>query len=592
METADKININRLLKWLPYLVFFAGSFIYFGFFSNYVFFYQEKASLFIFSHDFLIENLHQPGGILIYLAKFLSTFFYYPLAGALIIASIITLIIFSISKIIRFLTGKDAKIFPFIIGLILFWLQTEYRFLLYNNLGILLQLALFWLAIKYLKQVNGWISVGITPLWYFATGGFAWVFSLMLTLSFIFDNEKKGWIKIIALCCLNFLIIYISKEILFFQPLKILLLFPFTEINTGLQQVLFLSVTSILSILPLISKIKLSVPSRINVSEFTGNIIIPIFMILILFIIGLQRFDKKVEQYFHVENLFYQHKYNEVIAFNTANPSTNTLTIFLNNIALCEKDKLNDLLFHFPQSPDGKTLFLKWEMSGEILRRGGCFYYTIGMVNEAHRWAFENMVMKGHSPEGLKMLIRTELITGNYKVASKYNDILKNTIFYKKDANAFEKLLYNDAAVNADPELGEKRKNRLKSDFFSITDDPYINIERILATDSLNRNAFEYKLAFMLLKKDYQAIAKELPKFQTLGFTKLPVHIEEATVALSLLNKGNLPEHGNIQITRDTELRWNQFLTIFQQYGANPKAAEPALRKQFGSTFWYYAFYR
>ena len=572
-------------------MFYAGSFIYFGFFGNYEFFYQEKSSLFIFSFDFLRENLHQPGGLLIWLAKFLSTFFYFPVAGAVIVSTVMTLIILSISKIIGLLTGKDVKIFPFTIGLTLFWLQTEYRFLLHNNLGILIQLALFWLTIKYLNKVNGWIPVATAPLWYFVTGGFAWVFSLMLTFCFIFDKEKKGWIKIIVLWCLNFLIIFISKEILFFQPIKILLFFPFTDI-AGLQQIFFLSVTGILSFLPLISIIKLRGPSKISISAFTRSIVISIFIILILFIIGLQRFDKKVEQYFHVENLFYQHKYNEVIAFNAANPSTNSLTIFLNNIALCETDKLNDLLFHFPQSSDGQALFLKWEMSREILRRGGYFYYTIGMVNEAHRWAFENMVMKGHSPEGLKMLIRTELITGNYQVASKYIDILKNTIFYKKEANAFEKLLFNDSAVNADPELGEKRKNRLKSDFFSITDDPYINIERILATDSLNRNAFEYKLAFLLLKKDYQGIAKELPKFQSLGFTKLPANVEEATVALSLLNKGNLADLGNIQVTRDTELRWIQFLTIFQQYGANPKAAEPALRKQFGNTFWYYAFYR
>src|SRR5450759_615275 len=592
METADKINRNRLLKWLPYLVFFAGSYIYFGFFADYILFYQEKSSLFIFSHDFLIENIHQPGGLLIWLAKFLSTFFYYPVAGAVIVSAVIILIILSISKIIGLLTGKDAKIFPFIIGLTLFWLQTEYRFFLYNNLEILLQLALFWLAIKYLKQVNGWIPVVINPLWYFATGGFAWVFSLMLTFCFIFDKEKKGWIKIIALWCLNFLIIYISKEILFFQPLKILLLFPFTEVNTGLQQVYFLSVTGILSILPLISKIKLRVPSRISVSEFTGSIIITIFMILILFIIGLQRFDKKVEQYFHVENLFHQHKYNEVIAFNSANPSTNSLTIFLNNIALFEKDKLNDLLFHFPQSPDGQTLFLKWEMSGEILRRGGYFYYTIGMINEAHRWAFENMVMRGLTPEGLKMLIKTELINRNYEVASKYIAILKHTIFYRKEANAFEKLLFNDAAVNTDSELGPKKQNKLNTDFFSITDDPYINIERVLATDSLNKKAFEYKVAFLLLKKDYQGIAKILPKFENLGFTKFPVHVEEAAMILSLFTNGKLPSLGNLVINRNTELRWNQYLSVFQQYKTDLKASEPALKRQFGNTFWYWSFYK
>jgi len=588
-----KTNNNLLLSHLPYLVFFIASFIYFGFFVDYILFYQEKSSLFIFSFDFLFENIQQPGGFLIWLGKLFSTFFYYPLAGALVVATILTLIVTNVTNIIRLLSGKNSIIVPFImIGAALFFLQTDYRFLMYNNLGLLLQLILFYVTIRYLTSLKGWIPVIIIPLWYFATGGFAWVYSLMLTFHFVFDKENKEWTKIVALWCLNLLIFYLSKEFFFFQPPKTLLTFPFAELNTGSQTKLFLSVAGILSLLPVIARIRFSLPGKMRVSELTGGLITTTMVGIILIIIGVQRFDKKTSQYFHVEKLFYQNRFEEIIAYNTNNPPTNSLTIFLNNIALCERDKLNDLLFSFPQSPDGKTLFLKWEMVGEILKRGGYFYYTIDMVNEANRWAFENMVMKGHSPEGLKMLIRTELINGNFKVASKYIAILKKTAFYKKEANAFEKLLFNDVAINADPELGEKRQNRIESDFFSITDDPYINIERILVTDSLNIKAFEYKLAFMLLKKDYQGIANEIPKFTSLGFTKLPVHIEEAAVALSVFNNGKLPDLGKIQINNNTKLRWEQFLTLFQQYGTDPKAAEPALRRQFGNTFWYYAFYR
>jgi len=43
--------------------------------------------------------------------------------------------------------------------------------------------------------------------------------------------------------------------------------------------------------------------------------------------------------------------------------------------------------------------------------------------------------------------------------------------------------------------------------FSSITDNPYINIEMILASDTLNRKAFDYKVAYMLLKKNYKGIA-------------------------------------------------------------------------------------
>jgi hypothetical protein len=586
-----KTNKILFLSWLPYLVFFTFTFIYFCFFADYVLFYQEKSSLFIFSFDFLKENLHQPGGFLIWLGKLLTTFFYYPFTGGLVVALILTLVVLAVSAIIRIISGNNSILFPLLTGVALFYFQTDYRFLLYNNAGVLFQLCLFLLAIKYINIWRGWIPVLLIPLVYFATCGFAWMYLLMLTLYFAFGKETI-LLKIASLWCVSFLIFYLSKEFLFFQTEKALLTFPFTELNSGSQQKIFIPVVLVLSSLPVISRLRIKLPARIRISEFVRILGVSILFALILVSIGILRLDKKTDQYFHVEKLFYQSKFNELISYNFAHHPTNSLTIFLNNIALCETNKLNDLLFIFPQSKDGNTLFLKWEMVGEILRRGGYFYYTVGMINEAHRWAFENMVMKGHSPEGLKMLIRTELINGNYNVASRYISILKKTLFYRKEAMYFEKLLFDDTAINADRELGEKRRTRLKSDFFSITDDPYINIGRILATDSLNKKAFEYRFAFLLLNKDYKAIESELPSFSRYGFTRFPVHVEEAIVALEVLKNGTPPNLGNIQLSINAQNRWTQYLTVFQKYGNDLKAAEPALRKQFGNTFWYYVFYR
>ncbi|NEW80883.1 MAG: hypothetical protein GZ094_00735 [Mariniphaga sp.] len=583
------IKKNLVFSMLPYMVFFIGSFIYFGFFVSYIFFYQEKSTLFISSSDFLIENLHQPGGLLIYLGKFLSTFFYYPLAGAAIVSTCLTLIVLTVSKIIGFVAGKRAMIVPFIIGILLFYLQADYRFLLFNTLGVLLQLALFYLSIRFMASWRIWIPVLITPFLYFVTGSFAWLFCVMLTFHLVINNEKKDRIKIITLWALTLITIYISKEFLFFQTEEVLLKFPFSDINTGEQQLLFLA--GILSLLPLIASIKFSMPGKFRISDHAKGLITIFVVVMALSSIGFQRFDIKLKQYFHVEKLFYQNKFEEVIAYNIANPSSNSLTIFLNNIALCETDQLNDLLFHFRQSTDGNTLFLKWEMEGEVLKRGGYFYYTIGMVNEAHRWAFENMVMKGHSPEGLKMLIRTELINGNYKMASKYIALLKNTFFYATEAKAFENLLFNDKAIEENMEFGEKRRGRIETDFFAITDNANVNIERILANDSLNRKAFEYKMAFLLLKKDYQHITDFLPQFERLGFNKIPVHIGEAAIAFATLNSKPLPVLRRLSIDPQTEPRWTQFLQTFQAKGNNLKAAEPALRTNFSNTFWYYSFY-
>jgi hypothetical protein len=169
---------------------------------------------------------------------------------------------------------------------------------------------------------------------------------------------------------------------------------------------------------------------------------------------------------------------------------------------------------------------------------------------------------------------------------------LKKTLFYKTEAESFEKLLFNDDAINRDRELGEKRQNKVEKDFFSITDNPYINIELILASDTLNRKAFDYKVAYMLLKKNNKGIAHELVEFEKLGYKRLPVHIEEAALALAISNKGILPDMGNLHISQNTVSRWNQYLAVLQQYDNNLKSAEPVLKRRFGDTFWYYVFYR
>jgi len=591
MDQNKNANISYLFL-LPYTAFLLIAYIYFGFISNYILYFQEKSSLFVFSYEFLQEHLNKPGGLLIWLGKFLSAFYYYPPAGALILSSVLTLVVFSITKISYILTGKYSLIVSFLIGAILFYLHTNYRFLLFNSLGLLIQLGLFWIAIRYLTFFKGWIPVIIVPFLYYVTGGFTIIY-LLLTISFLFYYKNKTmWLQVFSMWALSVLLYLLSSEFLFFQSDKTLLTYPLAQYNSGSQQIIFLTVSGLISILPELFFIRFKEPRRLRISYVMRSISGTTILIIILVIIAALRIDIKTRKYFYVEKLFCENKFDEVIAYNTANPPTNLLTVYLNNIALCETGKLDDQLFHFPQNKDGKTLFLEWKLESEILNIGGYFYYTAGMINEAHRWAFENMVMKGFTSEGLKMLIKTELINANYDMVEKYIGVLKKTLFYRTEAESFEKLLKSGLIEGSDSELVKKRQTKTEHDFFTITDNPSINLGLILASDSMNRKAFEYNLAFLLLKKNYNGILHEMAGFQRLGYTKLPVHIEEAVIALAVSNKGKIPDTGNLRISKKTELRWNQYLSVLQQYGNNIKSAEPELRKRFGDTFWYYVFYK
>jgi hypothetical protein len=590
MQHSDNKN-NIFLIFLPWLLFFLVTAGYFFWFAGYIFFYQEKLSLFLVSGEFLRENLSQPGGFLQYLATFLTAFYHFEILGSGILSLVLLLVVWFSALIGKEITGKTVYFLPFLVGAGLAFLHSNYQFQLVNSLGILLQLVWFFAAIRFFRGKWTWVPVLLVPVWYFLTGGFAWLFLLMFSLFLVTGLGKNCWLQLGVLLLVAYLSFFISGEFLFYETKKALLQYPFSDLRSGMQTREFALLAGLVGLFPLLFKINIHPPKtiesgKVNVAQFS-----PFLIILVLAGALSQRTDRKNSHYFHVEKLFYARKFDEIIAFNHAFPTTNKLTLFLNNIALAETGQLTERLFEFPQSADSETLFLKWETVGEVLRRGGHFYYTVGLVNEAQRWAYEYMVMSGYTPEGLKMLIKTELINGNYKVAAKYIEILSQSLFYRKDAREFRKLLFSDEAVLAHSELGLKMKLKPKQDFFVLSDAPAANLEFLLKADSTNFFAIEYQFARLLLEKDVEAVTAHLPLLEKAGYDYIPRHIDEAATGFRLLNMGDFPQLDYLRTTAETEQRFRQYYQIFQQNSNSREQAQRALYPQFSDTFWYYLFF-
>lgn len=429
------------------------------------------------------------------------------------------------------------------------------------------------------------------PVWFFFTGSFAWLLFIMISIYLLKNALKNDIYIVIALWLISFLYLYFSKEYFFFQPFTKLLIFPFSIQNIGYQTLAFFILLILIIATLVLNKVFPANLKRPEIKTFFHNYFISISIIVFALIICITKYDKNLKYYFHTEKLFYNNKMDELIAYNLSHPSNNRLTSYLVNIALCEKGKLSDMLFNFPQNVENSTLFLQWERIGEILKRGGYFYYTIGIINEAHRWNFEYMVMHGYTPQGIKMLIKTELINGNYHMAAKYISLLKSTLFYKKEALEFEKLLFDDEAVKAHPELGEKKNNKIKDDFIINIQNPLLNLEALLNYDRPNKNAFEYKLAFLLLKKDFLAVINDIPNFTLFDYTGLPVHVQEALCVYQALPEAVQSPFGRLTINKNIRTNFQQFYWTFEQFNNDPNAAKKILQEKYGNTFWYYVLY-
>ncbi|MDB4582962.1 DUF6057 family protein [Draconibacterium sp.] len=587
MNSINK-RTNRLFQLLPFALFFFMGTFYLYYFTSYIFFYQEKSGLFLVSFEYLFEHLNQPGGFLVYLGELQTTLYYYPLIGALIVVAEIVGVIFLIEKIAKVLVGGVFYFLPFFIGAVLFLLQTNYQYLAFNNLGIIIQLVLFYRVITYSQNKYRWIAVGLFPVIYFLFGSFSVIF---LWLFSIFLIQKKDWLKLAGTWILACLFFFIGREYLFFQTTNTLWQYPFDIQDIGVQIKLFATVVGIVAILPLLTKIEMKRISAVLIKKVKLVELNPFLIIIVLAFLVIPRIDKKNSHYFYVEKLFYEQKYDELVEFNKQFPSSNMLTAFLNNVALVEIGRLTESFFSFPQSPDGGTLFLKWEIISEVLKRGGYFYYSVGMINEAQRWAYEYMVMQGNSPEALKMMIKTDLIKGKNKIAEKYISILEKSIFYREDAREFRALLYNDNAILNHSELSAKRLLDAKQDFFVQSDNPAINLNFIIKADSTNLAAIEYKLAWLMLQKDMRGVVDLLPVMEKAGYLRIPKNVEEVVVSYKLLKVGEMPEMKRLQINPRTEQRFQRFYRTFQQHRGNKHQAQQALAREFSDTYWYYVFF-
>lgn len=579
---------NRFLYTIPLLMFLCGGTFFLFHYLDYIFFYQEKSILFEMSLNYLFEHLNQPGGFLQYLGKLQATFYYYPLLGALIISVQICGIVLIFQQIGRKMTGRTQYIFPYLLGALLFYLQTNYQYLALNNLGVLLQLVLFYVFIGTCGAKCLWIAVVFSPVFYFLLGSYSVLIVLLLSFWMIVKAEWKKLSLMLVFISGSFLI---GHEWLFFQTTKTLLVYPYRPQDVGGQVPVFFVTMVLLSATPLLFKLDISRLKSGFLKKTNLVRLSPFAVLIALAFMAVSQIDKKNSHYFHVEKLFYEKKYDELIRYNRQYPSDNILTAFFTNVALAETGQLSDSFFNYRQKGDGGTLFLKWEIVSEVLKRGGYFYYAVGIINEAQRWAYEYMVMQGNSPEVIKMLIKTDLIKGKHELAEKYVEILEKSVFYKKDAREFRAMIHNSNKVANHKELGRMQKLDVKRDFFVQANTPAVNLDYILEADSTNMAAIEYKLAWLMLTKDMQGVVNMLPVMEKAGYTRLPKNVEEVVATYQLLKVGEMPELTYLTVSRQTKLRFQEFYKIFQQNQGSKSLAQRALTKNFAHTYWYYVFF-
>ena len=596
---------NRLQKYLGYLLSvlcFSFVFIFFAFFYNHHLHFEEQTQLFLLTGDYFISALKLPGGVSGWIGGFLTQFYFISLAGPVIITLLLFLVQQVTWKILRSINSNTSyyplSFLPSINALLI--LCDEF-YPLSAIIGFLAALVAVWIYISFKNNTQRFITgiLLIILTYWLAGGSFIMLLSVILAFEILAalktgkgkmpEGESFRMVKIWQLVVYIIAALGISllvRQFLILQPLGLTFMSEFYyDLRTFVPKAIpvFFALPAILLILIFFLPGKSKRPLIAGCIQFVT--------IIALLIFGMKLWiNLSAEEIMTYDYLVRNNRWNDVITFAEKTPPRNNLSLAMLNLSLAKTNKMGDRMFNFQQNGvDG--LFLPFAKEYVAPMMGSEILFQLGLVNASQEYSFESMETTPNlskTVRSVKRLAETNLINGNYEVASKYLRKLEKTVFYRKWAKNAEKYLYHEGMINDHPVWGEKRKWMISKDFFFKIQNMESTLNMLMRENSENKMAFQYLMAFYLINKDLRNFMNTLPLMEKMNYSKIPVSYEEAIMYILGLSSNNPLQNIPFKISDDTKSRMKAYAEI---YTTRPNAQD-LLKKRFSGTYWYYLHYQ
>jgi hypothetical protein len=499
-------------------------FLFFGLVYPHHLHYQEQYQLFLFDSTYVWEIVKLPGGFADLLGRFCTQFFLFAWMGALIIALLLSAV--------QLLTLRLTCWGPFyglsFVPSFLLWL-----FLLNENalLGgvwaVLLTLLASW-AYDALP-CRGWIRrillIAAIPILYYLAGPICLVFFMLQATGEKGKNETDGKTSVkeaykksrvngtTLWYCGVFLLLVIMPFILSYcVPVPASNLWFGIHYHRYPTEVPVLLWSAALSVF-FLTLIVRAFNNRFNASS---RFVVTLFSFALVATImgGLvwKSSNFKAEKVMKYDFMARFQQWNRILETINADKPNNQIGVTVQNLALGMHGLLSKHLFDYNQNgvlgllPDIGTDAISPLPTSEA-------FYQLGMTAVAQRTVFEAqeaILDFQKSGRCYKRLAQTNLILGNYEVASKYLTALQKTLFYREWANETLPLLGDEKAIAKHPEYGRLRQLAYKEDFFFGDHVTSEMLQSLFLSNTDNRLAYEYLKAYYMLTGDRENYTKLL----------------------------------------------------------------------------------
>jgi len=619
--------LNRRLR---VLLLLAQSIVLFTVFYYYVLlrirpelFYQQKPHVFLLESHFFRNMVSHPGGVVDYVAAFLSPLLAWDWLGALVFALLVTLICWATRGILAAVAGAGGK-FVYLLPAI-FILMVLGQYIHPVRLCVGLSIALLG-ANLYARLARCYVGVRLavftiaSMVMYFATAG---LYSIFACLCGCYEWRVKRQRLLGTACVLCAVVVpYVASWWPFdltlgqaFQGLW----FPRGEhwLAIPLSAPKAITIYTAALILPLLAAVVLSwrgrpssgaSPSPKDSSDETNptvdepdrrnwrrRLVVPLAILLLVALADLAAFDSPKRCLLEIDCNSEQRRWDEVLVWAEELPfpdarAYDPRTLYCINRALYFRGVLLDSMFAYPQASSVPSLTLIHgdtdTISHQTPRQCSQIFFELGRVNESEQMSYEALEQCGNRPEVLKRLAYIYMIKGEPEAARRFLLLLERSLLHRGWAR--EVLQQADS----DPEfLGTSvsayREMLVQRDALDDACSVEALLEGLLERSPQNRMALEYLMAHYLLTRQPDKLLANRHRFDYLDYARFPRHVEEALACyLAMAGQENL-DLGSRSIRPETWQRFLDFAEIERQSMGDAPAAFAALYPDFHDTYFF-----
>lgn len=276
-------------------------------------------------------------------------------------------------------------------------------------------------------------------------------------------------------------------------------------------------------------------------------IIIAIFTVCLL----STRNDKAVPIML-IEQAAAEEQWDEVLEHTSSFDGHNPFVTYLTNVALFRRGELLERGFNYPQPFGPNSLAIPWSENNTILqiRLADLAYANVGLINQAHRLAFEALASGGANRPILLKLLHYNRLLGRQAVADKFETQLKDTPFYdpRQSPSSFTPHVMRHGADS----------------IYTHATDFGLNLSVVVATDPSNRGAIVYMAMYQLLGLDLGGLNSTIPLLQKIYNSRLPRVCNEAILMYGLSKNGQIDTQN---LPADIVVRFKAFNTELKVKG-------------------------